>query len=133
MSSAFSDLVDGAESLEAFEGEDAPDKKEKEPEIMELGPPPNKTKFNNPPVPRTKVPGNPCIDPYKGAPSPEDKRAAKCTIKKSPQCFKLQERFLLIQAGIADERDQLTVDIAKLEADCAETRGTLETSIANDE
>merc|ERR1719267_36308 len=50
----------------------------------------NKTKFNNPPVPKTKVPGNPCTDPYAGAPSPEDKRAAKCTIKKSPQCYKLQ-------------------------------------------
>jgi hypothetical protein len=84
-------------------------------------------------VPKTKVPGNPCIDPYKGAPSPEDKRAAKCTIKKSPQCYKLQERFLLIQAGIADERDQLMEDIAKLKADCEETRQTLQTAIDNDE
>jgi len=134
MTSSFKDLVEGAESLEDFEGEDADPKPDKKAEIQpELGPPPNKTKFNNPPIPRTKVPGNPCIDPYKGAPSPEDKRAAKCTIKKSPMCFKLQERFLLIQAGIADERDQLTVDIAKLENDCAETRGTLETAIANDE
>merc|ERR1719482_2650107 len=30
---------------------------------------PKKTKFNNPPVPRTKVPGNPCTDPNRGAPS----------------------------------------------------------------
>jgi hypothetical protein len=79
------------------------------------------------------VPGNPCIDPYKGAPSPEDKRAAKCTIKKSPQCYKLQERFLLIQAGIADERDQLMEDIAKTKADCEAVRQTLQTSIQNDE
>jgi len=49
----------------------------------------NKTKFANPPVPRTKVPSNPCKDPYAGAPSAADKRAAKCTIKKSPQCYKL--------------------------------------------
>merc|ERR1719199_567343 len=56
----------------------------------------NKTKFSNPPMPRTKVPGNPCNDPDRGAPSAADKRAAKCTIKKSPQCYKLQERFLLI-------------------------------------
>jgi hypothetical protein len=118
MSSAFSDMFSGVQSLESYELQ--------EPII-------NKTVFNNPPVPRTKVPGNPCTDPHKGAPSPEDKRAAKCTIKKSPQCFKLQERFLLIQAGIADERDQLTEDIAKLEDTCAETRQTLETSIANDE
>merc|ERR1719487_1973062 len=33
----------------------------------------NKTKFNNPPIPKTKVPGNPCNDPYAGAPSAEDK------------------------------------------------------------
>merc|ERR1719217_2022828 len=93
----------------------------------------NKTKFKNPPVPRTPVPGNPCNDPYKGAPSAADKRAAKCTIKKSPQCFKLQARFLAIQGGIADERDQLLEDISKLEAACEEQKKTLETAIANDE
>merc|ERR1712050_358141 len=103
MQSSFADLFSGIESLEAIE---------QQPIV-------NKTKFNNPPVPRTKVPGNPCNDPNKGAPSPEDKRSAKCTIKKSPQCFKLQERFLLIQAGIADERDQLQQDIETLTADCA--------------
>merc|ERR1719182_1222750 len=93
----------------------------------------NKTQFNNPPVPVTKVPGNPCKDPYKGAPSAADKRAAKCTIKKSPQCYKLQSRFLAIQGGIADERDQLLEDISKLEASCEEQKKTLETAIANDE
>merc|ERR1719333_1242517 len=94
---------------------------------------PNKTKFNNPPVPKTAVPGNPCIDPYMGAPSPEDKRAAKCTIKKSPQCFKLQSRFLAIQGGIADERDKLMEDISNLELACEEQKKTLETSISNDQ
>merc|ERR1719399_603194 len=93
----------------------------------------NKTQFNNPPVPITKVPGNPCTDPDKGAPSAADKRAAKCTIKKSPQCYKLQSRFLAIQGGIADERDQLLEDISKTEAACEEQRKTLETSIANDQ
>jgi hypothetical protein len=128
MNSVFADVFDGVESLNNFaqQSQNSVAQEDQEPII-------NKTQFNNPPVPRTKIPGNPCTDPFKGAPSPEDKRAAKCTIKKSPQCFKLQERFLLIQAGIADERDQLTEDIAKLEDDCAETRQTLETSIANDE
>merc|ERR1719199_2078105 len=93
----------------------------------------NKTKFKNPPVPRTPVPGNPCNDPYAGAPSAADKRAAKCTIKKSPQCFKLQARFLAIQGGIADERDKLMSDISKLEATCEEQKGIIETSIKNDE
>jgi hypothetical protein len=92
----------------------------------------NKTQFNNPPVPVTKVPGNPCKDPYKGAPSAADKRAAKCTIKKSPQCYKLQSRFLAIQGGIADERDQLLEDISKAEQACEDQKITLETQIAND-
>merc|ERR1719476_510971 len=117
MSSTFADLFEGIKSLEGYE---------QQPII-------NKTKFNNPPVPRTKVPGNPCTDKYKGAPSPEDKRAAKCTIRRSPQCYKLQERFLLIQAGIEDERDQLMSDIESVTAECKVTRETLETSIENDE
>jgi len=92
----------------------------------------SKTKFNNPPVPRTKVPANPCTDPNKGAPSAEDKRAAKCTLKKSPQCYKLQQRFLIIQAEIADQRDELMDQIANKEAECAEMKKSLETSIEND-
>merc|ERR1719356_517993 len=117
MQSSFADLFSGIESLEAIE---------QQPII-------NKTKFNNPPVPRTKVPGNPCNDPYAGAPSADDKRAAKCSIKKSPQCFKLQERFLLIQAGIGDEYEELTEEISMMEKFCAETKATLEAQIANDE
>jgi len=93
----------------------------------------NKTQFNNPPVPRTEVPLNPCNDPDAGAPSAADKRAAKCTIKKSPECFKLQSRFLAIQGGIADERDKLLEDISNLESSCLETKTTLETTISNDE
>merc|ERR1719194_355595 len=93
----------------------------------------NKTKFNNPPVPRTPVPKNPCNDPDAGAPSAADKRAAKCTIKKSPQCYKLQERFLLIQSGIEDERDNLLEQIEMLEAFRDETKKMLEDQISADE
>merc|ERR1719337_560162 len=93
----------------------------------------NKTQFNNPPAPRTDVPCNPCNDPDKGAPSAADKRAAKCTIKKSPQCYKLQSRFLEIQGGIADERDNLPQQISALENDCKEQKNVLETSISNDQ
>merc|ERR1719272_577828 len=92
-----------------------------------------KTKFANPPVPRTKVPSNPCKDPYAGAPSAADKRAAKCTIKKLPQCYKLQSRFLEIQGGISDERDKLLEDISNLEEACEAQKKTLETAIENDE
>merc|ERR1719424_731136 len=93
---------------------------------------PSKTKFNNPPVPKTKVPNNPCNDPNSGAPSMADKRAAKCTLKASPQCYKLQGRFLQIQAGIEDARDKLMEEIAKEENACHETKNTLQASIESD-
>merc|ERR1719329_1549307 len=112
-----------------FDGEDETD-------FLQVGgvqePPGNKTQFNNPPVPRTKVPSNPCTDPNMGAPSAEDKRAAKCTLKKSPRCYKLQGRFLQIQAGIADDRDALLEQIEKKDEDCKATKKTLEDSIAAD-
>merc|ERR1719247_3423269 len=94
--------------------------------------PPKKTKFNNPPLPKTKVPSNPCTDKNQGAPSAANKRAAKCTLKKSPRCYKLQARFLQIQAEIMDSRDALMELISKTETSCEETKNSLETSIAGD-
>merc|ERR550537_1973898 len=93
MTESFADLFSGIEGLQSVELVQMNDKQ------MPIV---NKTKFSNPPVPKTKVPGNPCNDPDKGAPSAADKRAAKCTLKKSPRCYKLQGRFLQIQAEIAD-------------------------------
>jgi len=117
----FKDLFEGVESLESIE-------------LLQVEAPIiNKTKFNNPPVPRTKVPSNPCNDPNGGAPSAADKRAAKCTIKKSPQCYKLQERFLNIQSGIKDERDDLLEETDRIESFCEMTRENLETQIQNDQ
>merc|ERR1719409_1530805 len=124
MQESFADLFKGIEGLESVE-------------LLQTGdhqmPLINKTTFNNPPVPKTKVPGNPCNDPYAGAPSAADKRAAKCTIKKSPQCYKLQERFLLIQSGIEDERDNLLEQIEMLENYRDETKKMLEDEISSDE
>jgi len=121
MADTFKDLFTGVEEIQAWE-------------FLQTGSQqvPNKTQFNNPPVPRTQVPSNPCNDPNLGAPSAADKRAAKCTIKKSPQCYKLQERFLLIQSGIQDERDELLDEISMLESFCEETKKTFETEIEND-
>merc|ERR1719460_1639453 len=99
---------------------------------VERSPVINKTQFNNPPVPRTQVPMNPCNDPDGGAPSAATKRAAKCVLSPGA-CYKLQERFLLIQAGIKDERDALLEDIASMEHHCEETEKTLETQIKDDE
>jgi len=94
---------------------------------------PTPTKFNNPPVPRTKIPRNPCTDRKGGAPSARHKRAAKCTITQSPQCYKLQERFLLIQSGIQDDRDSLLQDIANMENHEKEIRQTIESEILQDQ
>merc|ERR1719253_1607103 len=98
------------------------------PELAE----PIKTPAVRPPVGKTEVPQNPCTDPNMGAPSAEDKRAAKCTLKKSPQCFKLQQRFLQIQGEIADSRDDLMEQISKLEGDCKDLKKSLTDSIDND-
>merc|ERR1719223_2420436 len=124
MQDTFKDLFQGIESLESTEFLQT---------AAQISPIINKTKFSNPPVPTTKVPGNPCKDPWAGAPSAKDKRAAKCTIKKSPQCYKLQERFLLIQSGIEDERDGLLEHIDMLKQFCEETKKTLEGQIQDDE
>jgi len=123
MEDTFKDLFEGIESLESTEFLQTD---------TQISPMVNKTKFNNAPVPRTKVPGNPCKDPDAGAP-PGRKRGAKCTIKKSPQCYKLQERFLLIQSGIEDERDELLEQIDMLKRTCEETKNTLEGQISDDE
>jgi hypothetical protein len=135
--STFDDMFDSTDKMHTVQlvqvaGSDymEADPKEGKEEVSTIT---NKTEFNNPPVPVTAVPGNPCTDPNKGAPSMEDKRAAKCTIKKSPQCYKLQSRFLQIQGGIQDEADQLKDDISQLENFCDETSKTLETTIANDQ
>jgi len=124
MTDTFKDLFAGIESLESTEflQTDA-----------QISPIINKTSFSNPPVPRTKRPGNPCKGSGTGAPSAKDKRSAKCTIKKSPQCYKLQERFLLIQSGIEDERDELLENIDMLKRFCEETKTTLQGQISDDE
>merc|ERR1719456_984082 len=120
----FGDLFEGVESMEEsmeFLQLDA-----------QIEPVINKTKFNNPPVPRTQVPMNPCTDPHGGAPSAATKRAAKCVLT-GAKCYKLQERFLLIQAGIKDDRDALLEDIADMEKHCVEVKETLEKQIKDDE
>lgn len=80
----------------------------------------NVTEFNNPPVPRTQVPGKPTAKlPVPGA----DRRCGeKCHLRTSPNCYKISAKFLTIQAGIIDSRDYLMDDISKLEAACDETK-----------
>jgi len=122
----FKDMIDGIEEVDSLDFFQVHASKKALQPI-------NKTKFNNPPLPQTEVPMNPCSDPNGGAPSAATKRAAKCSIKKSPQCYKLQERFLLIQSGIQDEKNELEKDISDMEESCKETQQTLETQIQNDQ
>jgi hypothetical protein len=52
------------------------------------GPISNKTTFNNPPIPRTAVPRNPCSDPHGGAPRPGKKKrmhASQSTMLQAPR------------------------------------------------
>jgi len=124
MHDSFKDLFQGIESLQS--GSFSQLNSQQSPVIK-------KTEFKNAPVPRTEIPVDPCTDPDAGAPSMADKNAAKCTITKSPQCYKLQERFLLIQSGIKDERDALLEDIASMDSHCKETTATFEAQIQDDQ
>jgi hypothetical protein len=93
----------------------------------------NVTEFHNPPLPRTQVPVNPCTDPLQGAPSAATKRAAKCSLSPGADCYKLQERFLLIQAGISDEKDDLMESIEKWQDACHEKEAAVDAAVGNDE
>jgi len=94
----------------------------------------NKTKFNHPPAPVTPVPRNPCTDPNAGAPSDEQKNKGKgkCSLSNSTNCPKLRERFLLLQAGLKDEQENLVDEIAGMEKNCEAVAETLDTEIKND-
>jgi len=132
MQESFADIFEGIQEMQAVEflqlGESSSAM-----ETTTASPVIKKTPFNNPPVPRVEIPSDPCTDPDAGAPSYKDKAQAKCTITASPQCPKLQERFLLIQSGIKDEKDALLEDIASMDRHCKETRATLEAQIQDDE
>jgi len=92
----------------------------------------NKTHFNNPPVPRTSVPRNPCTDPNAGAPTSARHVSGKCSLSKSPACPKIRERFVLLQAGIKDEEEILVEEIMRVQESCDSVVATLDTEIQND-
>jgi len=120
MQDTFKDLFEGIQALEdtEFVQTDA-----------RVTPVINKTQFNNPPLPRTEVPMNPCTDPKAGGPVGNGGHPCKIV---GTHCYKLQERFLLIQSGIEDERDELKEQIAMLERFRDETTETLQHQIKAD-
>jgi len=70
-----------------------------------------------------------CSDPYKGGPPPCPKSHGACCQLTNGTCYKLQGRFLRIQAGVVDEKEKLQEQLAKLNHKCAETKETLEAKI----
>merc|ERR1719440_2522804 len=116
----FEELFEGARDLATLEAEFLQTADDQSPVVI------NVTNFSEPPKQRVEVPGNPCNGPP--LPTAETKRMAKCVSGKG-QCFKLQERFLLIQSGMKDEFNQLKIDIEQLETYCDDIRTTLQTQI----
>jgi hypothetical protein len=84
-------------------------------------------------VRRSVIPASPCNDPTKGAPSPKDKRMAKCTVSGKASCTKLQERFMLIQSSLRDEKDTLKENVVDLEKKCEETETTMSRLVQDEE
>jgi len=126
MQDTFKDLFEGVKDLQSVEFLQT---------NAQIEPLVNKTKFNNPPLPRTKVPGNPCTmgkitAPAIGSTDPNQDRQCRLIPGK---CYKLQERFLLIQAGIQDERDTLEQNLAMLEHFCDKTEKSLSAQIQHDQ
>jgi hypothetical protein len=122
MHESIRDLVDGAKGLEVSY------------EYLQGGvdqPVINQTNFTNKPLPRTDMPDDPCTEGPE-VPSMKHKRAAKCVLS-GANCYKLQERFLLIQSGIQDERDDLNDRIAKKEEYCEKSKELLSKQIERDE
>jgi hypothetical protein len=85
----------------------------------------NVTNFTNPPLPQTEVPENPC----EGISFDDADGSEKCSIATSPQCYKLQERFMQIQFGIQDEHAQLLAELDRTEKHCKETQELLSKEI----
>lgn len=57
------------------------------------------------------------------------RRSDRCIIGSDPQCQHLQNKFLSIEAGIADRRSELLQEIHELEASSERTKKTLEAEI----
>jgi len=55
----------------------------------------------------------------------------KCSIASSPNCQKLKDRFLVVQAGIVEKRDELRANLEARRMFCREQEESMTTSIEN--
>lgn len=86
---------------------------------------PGVTAWKNAPLPQEPLPEDPCQDiDYDAGGEPTG-----CVLRKTPQCFNLQNKFLTVQGETIDKRDDLLDEIANLEAACKESKETLEAQI----
>merc|ERR1719375_2993804 len=146
MQETFADMFEGVKAMQSleflqlgadvfFDQPDTSQYRRKTVNVNKDGRNVSMSKFLNPPLPRTDKPVDPCTDYAEaGKPTATDsaKGLNKCSISKSPQCYKLQERFLLIQSGIRDEEGALKNDIAKLKRMCDDTTKSLTAQIEAD-
>merc|ERR1719375_2797601 len=115
------DLFDGIASIQSAE-------------LLQTGSSPvssrfaNKTSNMQPPAPKTQKLGA-CSDPYKGGPPPPGSKSGSGCQLTPGSCFKLQGRFLRIQAGIVDEKEKLELQLHRLNKKCAEVKKDLEDKI----
>lgn len=65
------------------------------------------------------------------APFAADKRTSKCALSTGPNCKKLAEKFLYIEAGISDKRDELEESLSNLEKHCEFTIGNIRSQIGD--
>jgi len=111
------DLFEGVESMQSSE--------------LQMGSSPvssrfaNKTSNMKPPAPKTQKLGA-CSDPYKGYPPPPGSKSGSGCQLTPGSCYKLQGRFLRIQAGIVDEKEKLELQLARLNKNCARVKAELQ-------
>jgi len=80
---------------------------------------PKVTKFENPPLHQEPIPGDPC-DGISFDDAAVESRGCKID-RGGKNCWKLQDKFLLIQGGIVDEKDKLVLQLAQTRKECHET------------
>jgi len=88
---------------------------------------PKVTQFENPPLHQEPIPGDPC-DGISFDDAKVDSRGCKID-RGGKNCWKLQDKFLLIQGGIVDEKDKLVIQLAQTRKQCAETIELLKSMI----
>ena len=83
----------------------------------------NVTELVNPPLPQIRTP----VDPCQGitATDADVEGIGKCSVSSHPGCQKLQNRFLAIQVGIQDQRDELLEEIDITNKQCKQSHDTL--------